>query len=113
MSRVILNETRCDFIFENKIFSNRGAYVDENFANVYVKKTINNQIEVTDWKGNTLGHGIITNEWHKWHTYAGKVIYRHVNFKINNITYSGRYSPSSGELIRAKRLYFKKQGQKP
>lgn len=109
MISVKVNETECSVEFNGNTYTNRGAYVDDGFAMVYVNrlpKATNStvlsgdKIEVTTWEGMLLGHGHIVSVW-RLRNYDRMVS---VRFTIDGVTYSGRFNYDGGQLVRGKRV---------
>lgn len=97
-----LNELKCTVKLQGREFTNRGAYVSNGFAHVYVKVTKNKAIIVTDWHGNKLGAGIIVSEWYGYGHVFGSYRMVSVRFVIDGVYYAGRLNIDGGELVRAK-----------
>jgi hypothetical protein len=102
-----VNETECTFEVNGQKFTNRGAYVDDNFADVYVTRNEKDRqalagstIKVTDWHGNKLGAGVILKEW-RLRNYTRMVS---VRFIIDGVVYSGRFNYDTGQLVRGKKV---------
>lgn len=106
----LIHETACTFEHNGKTFTNQGAYVDANYANVYVVPKWDKSkaepwvtfINVTDWHGKILGQGRVTSSWRQNHA-AGSYRMQSVTFKIGMWWYTGRYAPDYGNLVKAKR----------
>lgn len=98
-----LLETNCDFTHDGRTFTANGATVTSEIACIYVSQVKGSaNIRVTDWHGEVLGLGTITARWRQYHN-AGYYCMEAVKFKIDGITYSGRYSPDYGNFCRARR----------
>lgn len=99
-----LNETHCPFTGpDGKVYTNRGAFIDERVAIVYMTNK-DNGLKATDWQGNVLAETVhVTSEWTE---NRGQESYRMraVRFTIDGMTYSGRYGYDWGQLVRAKRV---------
>ncbi len=98
-----INETKCVFEFQGKKFTNSGAYVDKNFAHVYITHKDGKEIATT-WNGEFLANVQIVSKWQTRSKFFGYLNWRSVRFKIDGITYSGRYCYDNGQLVRAKRV---------
>ncbi len=104
-----LNESNCVFRHNGVDYVNRGAYIDQGFAMVYIKRVdtgptlAGSIIRATDWYGNKLGAGVIVTSWTQWGRFGS---YRMVSvrFTIDGVLYGGRFAFDNGELVRAKQL---------
>ena len=117
---VLLNETECTIELGGRQFSNRGAYINENFAMVYIVRNEDQAkirpqlkgsvIKVTDWNGNRLGAGLIVSAWVQYGQVFGSYNMVSVRFVIDGIVYAGRFNYDNGQLVRAKRIKTGKVG---
>ena len=97
-----INETECTFTHEGKSWTNRGAYVDDNFALVYLQE---NPRRVTDWRGNVIGKFWVISEWYRHNQYGERYTMRAVRIQLDGgNVYHGRYGSDWSQLVRARRV---------
>lgn len=103
-----VNETECTFEVAGAKFTNMGAFVNEEFAQVYVRSdgppTSGKVVRVSTWNGAHLGFGVVKSTWEKYSKILGSCRWCSVRFTINNVTYAGRLNWDNGELVRGKRV---------
>ena len=106
-------EQDCTVTHEGRTFEAGGAVVTPEYAIGYVKgiEQRDNEhftffrggfwghIEITDWHGNTLGHGRIT---HSWCVLSSSYMHQ-VEATINGVKYTGR-TQGNGMIWKGKRM---------
>lgn len=103
-----LDEAECTIEHNGAKYTNRGAFVNGEYAQVYIKTNVPPRvglpIQVTDWTGNVLGSGAVRTVWEGYSRYMESQRYASVRFTIDGVTYAGRLNWDSGELVRGRRV---------
>jgi len=97
-------EADCTFTHEGRTYEAGGSVVTADYAVAYV--TVTNErlgcvVEITDWHGRMLGHGVITAVWHTPRSYTSSRMMQ-IRAVIDGVAYTGR-SAGNGMIWRGRR----------
>lgn len=85
-------ETNCTIDHNGRAFEAGGAVVTPFRAVGYVKAANERPgcvVEITDWHGRTIGHGVITAVWHTPRSYVSSHMMQ-IRAVIDGVAYTGR-----------------------
>lgn len=85
-------ETDCTITHEGRAFESGGAVVTPDRAVAYVKAANERPgcaVEITDWHGRMLGHGVITAVWRTPRSYVSSHMLQ-IRAVIDGVAYTGR-----------------------